>query len=168
MTIKEIAEQFGIAEKTVQYYIQQACEKHAWVSVRIAEAHASKPLEFTEIEAADIIGYYLVDKGICISEDGKMTAKTMSLELRQQFYSLKQAWEIKGGCAWGTFRSSRYLQPKGGHYDGYFGGKGVFFFDTIQEWLPLTDAELVAYHERYLTGAKPVSRIKTITPLVAV
>jgi hypothetical protein len=89
------------------------------------------------------------------------------IELTQQFYNLRQAWELKGGCAWGTFRTLRYYQPKGGHYDGYFGGRGIFFRETIQEWLPLVDGDLPEYHARYLTGAKPKNRIKTIAPLVA-
>lgn len=87
------------------------------------------------------------------------------IDLKLQFYSLRQAWEIKGGCAWNTFRNKRYFQPKGGHYDGYFGGRGIFFRETIHEWLPLVDAELPAYHTKYRTGATCPNKIKTIEPL---
>jgi hypothetical protein len=91
----------------------------------------------------------------------------MAIELKQQFYNLRDAWAVKGGCAWNTFRCSRFLQPKGGHYDGYYGGRGVFSAETIREWLPLADSDLEAYHDKYLTGAKPANRIKTARPRAA-
>ncbi|MDR1955808.1 MAG: hypothetical protein LBQ30_03035 [Treponema sp.] len=95
-------------------------------------------------------------------------AATPAIELKQQFYNSKQAWELKGGCSWNTFKNIRYFQPKGGHYDGYFGGRGIFFRETVAEWLPLVDADLPEYHKKYKTGAKPQNRIKNIQPLEAV
>jgi hypothetical protein len=90
------------------------------------------------------------------------------IEITQQFYNLRQAWEIKGGCAWNTFKNTRFLQPKGGLYEGHSGGKGIFFHETIEEWLPLQDDQFPAYHRLYRTGAKPRNRIKTANKLSSV
>jgi hypothetical protein len=89
------------------------------------------------------------------------------IDLKMQLYNLRQAWETKGGCSWNTFRNKRYFQPKGGHYDGYFGGRGVFFRETIHEWLPLVDGDLPEYHQKYRTGATCPNKIKAIEPLDA-
>ena len=94
----------------------------------------------------------------------KEIAVSVHIELKKQFYTVRDAWELKGGCAWNTFRGRRFLQPKGGHFDGYYAGKGIFTAETIREWLPLTDKELLAYHHKYLTGAQPTNRIRIAHP----
>ena len=81
--------------------------------------------------------------------------------MSQPFYNLRQAWVIKGAaCPWESFRRYRFIQPKGGFYDGYICGKGVFTNETILEWLPLVDSDMEVYNRKYKTGAKPRSRIK--------
>ena len=69
-----------------------------------------------------------------------------------EWCSLKKAWELKQGCAYKTMRSRRYLQPKGGFYDAYVGGVGVYSRKTIEEWLLVDDSQLQAYHDRNQTG----------------
>jgi len=88
------------------------------------------------------------------------------VSLEQPLFTLRQAWIIKGClCGWESFRRDRYLQPKGGLYDGDVGGKGVFTNETIREWLPLMDVDMAAYHKKYKTGA--VSRRKIRKRLTA-
>jgi hypothetical protein len=76
----------------------------------------------------------------------------------QAWYSLREAWAVKGGCSYETFRTRRWYQPNGGRFDGRVGGKGVFSAATVREWLPLTDADLPEYHLQKLTGAKAPGR----------
>lgn len=83
------------------------------------------------------------------------------VKIDQPFFNLRQAWIIKGAvCAWGSFQRNRYIQPKGGHFDGFIGGRGVFTNETIREWLPLMDEDMEAYNRKYKTGAAPRSRIR--------
>jgi len=63
-------------------------------------------------------------------------------------------------CPWECFRRYPFVQPKGGLYDGYVAGKGVFTNETIMEWLPLLDEHMEAYNRKYKTGAKARSKIK--------
>jgi len=87
--------------------------------------------------------------------------ETIPVNINQPFFNLRQAWIIKGAvCAWNTFKQVRYIQPKGGFYDDYIGGKGIFYNETIREWLPLTDEDMEAYNKKYKTGAKPRNEIK--------
>ena len=75
--------------------------------------------------------------------------------INQPFFNLRQAWIIKGcSCAWNTFCRDRYIQPKGGFFDGKVGGRNVFTNKTILEWLPLMDKDMEAYNRKYKTGAK--------------
>jgi len=86
----------------------------------------------------------------------------------QPFYTLKQAWIIKGCCcAWNTFEQNNYFQPKGGFPDGTIGGVRVFDNKTILEWLYLTDQQMEAYHRKYKTGASAKNTIKKIKRLEA-
>jgi len=88
-------------------------------------------------------------------------ADNYQVRIDQPFFNLKQAWRIKGSvCAWVTFQHNRFIQPRGGFPDGYFGGRGVFKNETIMEWLPLMDQDMEAYNRKYRTGAKPINRIK--------
>jgi hypothetical protein len=78
------------------------------------------------------------------------------VNINQPFFNLWQAWIIKGAvCAWNTFCQTRYIQPKGGFYDDTVGGVGVFYNETIREWLFLSDKDMEAYNRKYKTGAKP-------------
>lgn len=70
------------------------------------------------------------------------------------WYNLKAAHAAKGGCAYETMRTRRWLQPKGGHFDAYIGGVGVWSAETIREWLAVTDDQLAQYHKKYRTGAR--------------
>lgn len=83
------------------------------------------------------------------------------VDINQPFFTLEQAWVIKGAvCAWNTFRQNHFIHPKGGFFDGYVGGVGVFTNETIREWLPLMDDAMEAYNLKWKTGAKPKIRIK--------
>jgi hypothetical protein len=91
----------------------------------------------------------------------KVSADSYPVRIDQPFFNLKQAWIIKGCvCAWNTFYVTRYCQPKGGFFDGYIGGKGVFTNETIREWMSLMDEDMEAYNRKYKTGAKARSTIK--------
>jgi hypothetical protein len=82
--------------------------------------------------------------------------ENVPVRLDQPFFNMQQAWLIKGSCcSWYTFQHDRFFQPKGGRFDGKFGGKGVFTNETILEWIKLTDEDLPSYHSKYMTGAKP-------------
>lgn len=72
----------------------------------------------------------------------------------RMWYTKKEAWALKGGMAWNSFRQIRYFQPKGGIPDKKLNGNFVWSRETIEEWLPLCDEELEAYNEKYATGAK--------------
>ena len=99
-------------------------------------------------------------KEICIER--------ITVSPNQPFFNLYQAWAIKGGvCPWEGFRRYPFVQPKGGHYDGYISGKGVFKNETIMEWLYLMDEDMEAYNRKYKTGAKARSTIKKGRRLVA-
>ena len=91
----------------------------------------------------------------------KTKPETVLVSMHQPFYNLYQAWLLKGGvCPWESFRRYPYIQPKGGHYDDYIGGKGIFTNETVMEWLLLVDYEMEAYNRKYKTGAKARSKIK--------
>jgi len=91
----------------------------------------------------------------------RIETERIHVSINQPFFNLHQAWVIKGCvCAWNTFSQTRYIQPKGGFYDGYIGGKGVFSNETIREWLPLMDEDMEAYNRKYKTGAKYRNKIK--------
>ena len=91
---------------------------------------------------------------VCIDESAPVN-------MNQPFFNLRQAWIIKGClCKWNGFCRYRYIQPKGGFYDGYVGGKGVFTNETVMEWLYLMDEDMEAYNRKYKTGAKARSKIK--------
>jgi hypothetical protein len=94
-------------------------------------------------------------------KSAEIEADGYPVKIDQPFFNLWQAWAVKGGvCPWEGFRRYPYIQPKGGHYDGYIGGKGVFTNETIREWMYLTDEDMGEYHRKYQTGAKPRSEIK--------
>lgn len=73
--------------------------------------------------------------------------------LTQEWYNDKECWELKGGCAFSTFKCKRFYQPKGGIPDGKVGGRKVWHRDTLLEWLSMTDDQLPEYHAKYKTGA---------------
>jgi hypothetical protein len=82
--------------------------------------------------------------------------ESVPVSINQPFFTMYQAWVIKGCvCAWNSFSRYRYIQPKGGFFDGRIGGRGVFTNETIMEWLPLMDADMDAYNDKHMTGAKP-------------
>jgi hypothetical protein len=88
----------------------------------------------------------------------KIDADSFPVRIDQPFFTMKQAWIIKGCvCAWGSFRRYRYIQPKGGLFDGEIGGVGVFTNETVMEWLHLMDKDMDVYNRKYKTGAKPRS-----------
>jgi hypothetical protein len=90
------------------------------------------------------------------------------VNLTQPFYNLRQAWILKGCvCAWNTFEQNRFIQPKGGHFDGTVGGRGIFTNETIMEWLPLMDQDMEIYNRRYKTGAISRNTVKKVKRLVA-
>jgi len=87
--------------------------------------------------------------------------EVIPISIDQPLFTLYQAWYIKGRlCGWESFRRNRFLQPKGGLYDGDVGGKGVFTNKTIREWITLMDGDMDAYHRRYKTGAKPRNKVR--------
>jgi len=77
---------------------------------------------------------------------------TPVLKWDKPFYTLREAWELKGSIgSYDTFRRYRYIQPKS---DFKIGGIRVFTKETIIEWITLTDADMEAYNRKYKTGAK--------------
>lgn len=74
--------------------------------------------------------------------------------INQEWYNDEQCWKLKGGMALSTYRTKRFYQIKGGIPDGYVGGRKVWSKKSVIEWLPLTDDELIEYHQRYNTGAQ--------------
>ena len=89
------------------------------------------------------------------------TDENIPVRIDQPFFNLRQAWIIKGClCPWECLRRYRYIQPRGGLYEGYSGGKGVFTNETVMEWLPLLDEHMEAYNRKYQSGAKARSKIK--------
>jgi hypothetical protein len=87
--------------------------------------------------------------------------ESIPVNINQPFFTLYQAWVIKGCiCAWSSFARYRYIQPKGGLFDGRIGGRGVFTNETIMEWLPLMDADMEEYNRKYMTGAMCRNKIK--------
>ena len=74
--------------------------------------------------------------------------------LNQYWYNDEQCWNLKGGMALSTYRTNRFYQVKGGIPDAYVGGRKVWSRESVQEWLPLSDKELMEYHLKYKTGAK--------------
>jgi len=94
-------------------------------------------------------------------QKSRLITESVPVNINQPFFNLNQAWIAKGCvCAWNTFYCNRYIQPKGGHYDDYVGGVGVFTNKTIMEWLPLADKDMEAYNRKYRTGATPRNKIK--------
>lgn len=53
------------------------------------------------------------------------------------WYTKKEAWAMKGGMSWNSFRQIRFFQPKGGIPDRKLNGNVVWSRETIEEWLPL-------------------------------
>jgi len=94
-------------------------------------------------------------------QKSRIVTGNVPVSISQPFFNLNQAWIVKGCvCAWNTFYCNRYIQPKGGLFDDYIGGVGVFTNETIMEWLPLTDRDMETYNRKYCTGAKSRNRIK--------
>lgn len=79
---------------------------------------------------------------------------TLKPEPFAAWYSLRQAWVLKGGPAWNTFRQKKWLQPLGGRYESYQGNVGVFSRETIIEWLAVTDDTQERYHSQHKTGVR--------------
>lgn len=75
-------------------------------------------------------------------------------DIKAEWYNDEECWKRKGGMALNTYRNNRYFQCKGGIPDGFVGGRKVWSKNSLLEWIPLTDAELEEYHEKYGTGAK--------------
>jgi hypothetical protein len=79
----------------------------------------------------------------------------------QPFFTLRQAWILKGALYPSeSFCRYPYIQPLGGLYNGFVGGKGVFTNETVMEWLTLLDEDMEAYNRKYKTGAKARAMIK--------
>jgi hypothetical protein len=91
----------------------------------------------------------------------KPKPESIPVTMTQPFYNLYQTWLLKGAvCSWEAYRRYPYIQPKGGHYEDFIGGKGVFFNETIIEWLYLVDADMEVYNRMYKTGAVARGKIK--------
>lgn len=89
-----------------------------------------------------------------ISEIKKVIENISKPNLTAEWYNDEQCWQLKGGFALNTYRTNRFYQCKGGIPDGYVGGRKVWSRESVLEWLPLTDEQLVAYHAKYKTGAQ--------------
>ena len=59
------------------------------------------------------------------------------------FFSLKEACSLKG-LNYKTSANRPYLQPNRGRADGKIGGKKAFSRETILNWLPLTDEDIIS------------------------
>ena len=71
-----------------------------------------------------------------------------------EWFNDEECWRLKGGCALTTYRNTRFYQCKGGIPDSKVGGRRVWSKESVLEWLPLTDEQLIEYHKKYKTGAK--------------
>lgn len=60
-------------------------------------------------------------------------------------YNLQDAYEAKGGMPWSTFRTNSIYHPRGGEPDAYWGGKRVWYPETIERWLDVDDVTLEDY-----------------------
>ena len=57
------------------------------------------------------------------------------------WWTLQEACESKG-LNYKTAMNRRELQPGGGIADAFVGGRRVWHYTTIQEWLTMTDSDL--------------------------
>lgn len=88
-----------------------------------------------------------------LAELKKMIATKNECQL-PEFLNDEQCHALKGGMSLSTYRTNPYYQVKGGIPDAKVGGRKVWRRDTVLEWLPLTDKDLEAYHQKYKTGAR--------------
>ena len=94
-------------------------------------------------------------------QKSRIITEAVPVSIKQPFFNMNQAWIIKGCvCKWSSFYVNRFIQPKGGHFDDYVGGVGVFTNATIMEWLHLTDKDMAEYHRKYNTGATSRTPVK--------
>ena len=72
-----------------------------------------------------------------------------------QWYTLREAWEFRGGGAWSTFKTNTLLHPRLGVPDGYQQGRRVWARSTIQQWSQYCDDDRLEYIEMILEPEVP-------------
>jgi hypothetical protein len=83
-----------------------------------------------------------------ISKDSRQNLEQTQEKFKAQFilpmkafFTLKEACEYKS-LNYKTACNRTLLQPNSGKADGQVGGRKVWRYSTIQDWISLTDAEL--------------------------
>lgn len=75
-------------------------------------------------------------------------------ELTQEWYNDEQCWQLKGGCALGTFRKRKELQVKCGIPDGKICGRNAWRRESVIEWLSISDEQFPDYKRKVLAEIK--------------
>ena len=73
--------------------------------------------------------------------DNEIQENFWSRVTRKAYYSLRESCELKG-LNYKTSCNKVWLQPNGGIADAYIGGKKMFLYSNVREWLFLDDAAL--------------------------
>lgn len=77
-----------------------------------------------------------------------------NINLRQEWYTDEQCWQLKGGCALGTFRKRKDLQVKCGIPDGKICGRNAWKKESVLEWLSVSDEDFPEYKRKVLAELK--------------
>jgi len=72
-----------------------------------------------------------------------------------EWYSLRDAWEYRGGAAWSTFKAGVLYQPRLGIADAHQQGRRVWHKSTIERWALVCDETRLEYIEELLTPDEP-------------
>ena len=82
--------------------------------------------------------------------------KKTTLVNNQTWYDLETACKLQGSC-YNTVKSSHLKQPKGGKADNKLNGVKVWSWESVKEWLLITDSNRAAYLEKYgITVSKDI------------
>jgi hypothetical protein len=74
--------------------------------------------------------------------------------LTSEWYDLEACFKLRGVGHFSTFQKNRFYQPKGGIPDAMIQGRKAWHKTTVEEWMKLTDEQLLGYHHKYHTGAR--------------
>jgi len=70
-----------------------------------------------------------------------------------RWYTLRAAWEYRGGGALTTFMNTSIDQPALGIPDAYMRGRRVWSAETVEHWAEVTDGTREQYLEELVNGA---------------
>ena len=69
----------------------------------------------------------------------------------KRWFTLQDAWGIRGGASYNTFRNDPLDQPRLGMPDGHQHGRRVWSRETIERWATITDEKRTAYYDELLS-----------------